>query len=319
LEEKEELGGFRNLKSRNFSIGEVGVNLNGDLDDRELVQRARIIQKKGIRVIWVGEFEGFRDPFEVAEILASETKLVIGFGILSPSRRECKFIRESYCELIEKYGDRFILGLGAGNLKDRDLAYKLLVKCVKELEDLYPLVGCSSPKVVRFSSLNSAGILYNSVDPTIIEWLKKFELRKIFSAAYGPALILPSQYDEDLLLAASIILQGSSKFIISKFNLSKIYNDLRKLDLPKLIELRRRGDSIKCYNESYPIFKYKKQLLEKFTISGEIRDVINKILELLKFCDHVVLSDPFFRDINSISILDEIVVNARSYKNYKSL
>ncbi|HDN74356.1 MAG TPA: LLM class flavin-dependent oxidoreductase, partial [Archaeoglobus sp.] len=205
MEEKEELGGFRNLKSRNFSIGEVGVNLNGDLADRELVQRARIIQKKGIRVIWVGEFEGFRDPFEVAEILASETKLVIGFGILSPSRRECKFIRESYCELIEKYGDRFILGLGAGNLKDRDLAYKLLVKCVKELEDLSALVGCSSPKVVRFSSLNSAGILYNSVDPTIIEWLKKFELRKIFSAAYGPALILPSQYYEDLLLAASII------------------------------------------------------------------------------------------------------------------
>ncbi|MEM0503458.1 MAG: hypothetical protein QXT58_01985, partial [Archaeoglobaceae archaeon] len=55
------------------------------------------------------------------------------------------------------------------------------------------------------------------------------------------------------------------------------------------------------------LFRMKEFLLERFAITGNFEEVLTKIKQLLKVCDHVVLSDPFFRDPNSMKALKPLV------------
>jgi len=73
-------------RSKNFSIGKVGLNINGDLSEKEIKERVNIAEKAGIRIVWIGEFEGFEDPFNVAELIGSCSNLYIGFGVLSAQK-----------------------------------------------------------------------------------------------------------------------------------------------------------------------------------------------------------------------------------------
>jgi len=69
-----------------MNIGKVSVNINGDRSLKEIVEIAKQIEKSGIKIIWIGEFEDFLDPFEIAEVIADETSLKIGFGVLTINR-----------------------------------------------------------------------------------------------------------------------------------------------------------------------------------------------------------------------------------------
>ncbi len=292
---------------KSSSIGKISVNINGDLSYDEIVKRAELIQQKGVKIVWVGEFEGFLDPFEVAEVIASRTSLYVGFGIVSPLRRSCKEIREKFLELVDRFGNRFILGIGAGEFNNAADAFRIVADCIDELSDLSVVVGCTSPKITAFSSQYADGILFNSVHPEIVQWLRSYLKSDVFTAAYGPSLLLPSEFEEDLLIAASIILSGSRK-LVEKFELNGVAKRIAGVDIAKLIDVRRSGGSIAELHEAKPLFECRDLLLEKFTISGSFDNIVARVRELLKLCDHVVLADPFFRDIKSIEVLDRLVV-----------
>ena len=135
---------------KNYSIGKLGININGDLSEGEIIERAKLVEMAKVKIVWIGEFESFDDPFNVAETISEATNLRIGFGILSVSKRECREILEAFDVLRQKYGDRYILGIGAGNFNDPKRAFSLLKKCLKIYETALPapvpvVVGASSP------------------------------------------------------------------------------------------------------------------------------------------------------------------------------
>ncbi len=281
---------------KNYLIGKIGVNVNADPAVSDILKRLRIIEKKGVRIVWIGEFEGFLDPFDFAEFVAKNTSLYVGFGIVSPMRRKCSEIYERFLELKDKFGDRFLLGLGAG-ARGRG-AFRVLKACVEQIP--CTLVGCSSPKITSFASRKASGILFNSVNPVIINRLATFMDKKVFVAAYGPALLLPSEFEEDLLIATAIIFKES-------------YYDLFDLHLPdidfgELVKLRQNGKSIREHELSKELFAAKDFLFKNFSISGSLKSVVYAVKTLLKLCDHVVLADPFYRDFKSLDVLDRLVV-----------
>ncbi len=281
---------------KNYSIGRIGVNVNADPSVPDILERLRVIEEKGIKIVWIGEFEGFLDPFDFAEFVASNTSMYVGFGIVSPLRRKCSEIYSKFLELREKFGDRFLLGLGAG-ARGKE-AFRVLKACVERIP--CALVGCSSPMITRFASRNASGILFNSVNPSIISRLMGFMDGKVFTAAYGPALVLPSEFEEDLLIATAIIFKES-------------YSDLFDLKLPdvdfgELVRLRQEGKSIREHDSSKELFAARDFLFRNFSISGSREEVVYAVKTLLKLCDHVVLADPFFRDFKSLEILDRLVV-----------
>ncbi|MEM1578497.1 MAG: hypothetical protein QXN34_00595 [Archaeoglobaceae archaeon] len=277
-------------KLRDFSIGKVSININGDLSEKEIAEKGRIAEKSGLKVIWVGDFDF--DPFLTAEILAKHTELLIGFGVLSVEKRECEKILSEIESLEERFGNRFLVGVGAGEFKDAKKAVEKVLRCIETLKPRKVFAGCSSPRIARLSSRIADGVLINYINPSLVKWLSSY-IEMGLKIAYGPTLFFPSQFEEDLVLAAAIVLKGVEK----RFGINL------GLNLKELVSKRRRGESI----SDSGVFKHREFLLNNFALYGDLEEIKAKIKALLQICDHVVLSDPFFRDEQSLKNLELIV------------
>ncbi len=292
----------------------MSLNINGDLPDNEIIKRALLAEKAGIKVVWIGELELFKDPFHVAEIIAENTSLSIGFGTLSPLRRSCKDILNRVKLLTRKYDNPFLLGISAGNFSDPKKAVDAVVKCVEVAKnelDIPVLVGCSSPKITSYASKIADGILFNYVYPAYLQWIMKFMEKVVFTAAYGPSLILPSPYYQDLLLAAAIVM-GSSRAFLREFKLEEVHRELTSVDFASLIKARQSGTDLEKLPEFRILEKHSKLLMERFTISGCVDSVRKRIQSILEVCDHVVLGDPYFRDAKAVEMLKDVVAKIRA-------
>lgn len=275
---------------KDFQIGKLSININGDIGEKEIAEKGRIAEISGVKVIWIGDFDF--DPFLAAEILAKETSVLIGFGVLSATKRNCEEIIRDVEDLEAKFGQRFLIGVGAGDFKDPGKAVKRVIECLRMLKPRNVFAGCSSPRITKLASKIADGILINYINPEFVKYIGSFVERGM-KIAYGPSLLLPSNFEEDAVLAAAIVLKGVEK----KFGI-EINEDLRRL-----VELRRKGVSIR----NSRIFGMKEFLLEKFAIAASFEEFLLKLRELLSFCDHVVLADPFFRDPKSMKALKSLV------------
>jgi len=235
----------------------------------------------------------------------------IGFGILSPMRRSCK-------ELLSKLNNfkrKMVVGIAPGQFKDPKEALRITIDCIKFLKrnlELPILAGCSSPIITNETSKFADGVLFNYVKPEFLNWILRFAKRKLFFAAYGPSLILPSEFFEDLLIASAIVI--SSKSFVKKFGFEDLFEKINTINFQKLVKRRQEGKSIKNLPEYKILESNSETLLENFTISGDFKNVIKRIKSLLNCCDHVILSDPFFRDDNAMKHLGKIVKSVECKK-----
>ncbi|MFP3947046.1 MAG: hypothetical protein ACLFVI_09110 [Archaeoglobaceae archaeon] len=271
----------------------LSLNINGDLPVDDLKYRVKIAEEAGIEQIWIGELEQFQNPIEVAKEVEPETNAEICV-LLSPSRNPCSDIAAA--------AKKYTTGLIPGRTKDLELFISCLKKVKKEGGVVY--AGVSGPKIAEKASQYADGLLLNYVYPEYIEWIKGFLKRDISTYSFGPSLVLPSPFYEDLLIAAAIVLQSNQSFL-EAFDLQEMSQRI-PLDLSKLIQLRQARQSVNEMPEFRPIKEYSPDLLGLFTISGELQEVRNRIHQLLQLCDSVVLGDPFFRDIQSLKNLKSL-------------
>jgi len=166
-------------------------------------------------------------------------------------------------------------------------------------------IGCSTPKITALASEIADGILFNYVYPEFLLWIKQHLKKKVLSVAFGPALILPSQYYQDLILAAAIVM-GSNYHFLEEFNLVSLWNKIAHINLENLIKIRQKGYDLFKLEDFKKIDEISELLVEKFTISGSLNDFKRKINDILKVCDQLILGDPFFRDINSLLALKQL-------------
>ena len=283
-------------------LGRISVNINGDLPDSELIDRARIAENNGINIIWIGETPFFRDPFEVAAVIAGATSIMIGFGTVSPLRRGCGEILGRVESLVDKFGERFILALSPGEVKKG--AVDAISSCISMAKNRgFPVMaGCSGKRMTRKTSEIADGILFNYVFPDHIKWISSFMERKVFTAAYGPALLLPSQFFQDLLIACALVM-GSNREFLEEFGYLEVYSEISKASIDEMIVLRQHGYDISGHPDSILLMKHSQFLLERFSICGSVSDVRGRIDALLKFCDHVILGDPVFRDRKGFEVI----------------
>lgn len=204
--------------------------------------------------------------------------------------------------------NRVVVGIAPGNFDNPKKALEITIDCIKYLKKHIQtpiLAGCSSPTITKRSSKIADGILFNYVKAEYVSWISKYVEKEIFIAAYGPSLVLPSEFFEDLLIASAIVI--SSKAFTEQFGFEKLFNETKKIDFQKLVEVRQLGKSIKNLPEYVILDKYSDVLLKNFTISGDVDTIASKIKDLLKSCNHIILSDPFFRDDDSMKSLKKIM------------
>lgn len=274
---------------------ELSLNINGDLAVKDLAYRVKIAEDAGVEQIWIGELEQFQNPVEVAKEVEPETNVEICV-LLSPSRNPCS-------EIITA-AKKYTAGLIPGRVKDLEIFTSCLKKVKEEAGVVY--AGASGPAITEITSEYADGLLFNYVCPQYIEWVKGFMRKDIPAFAFGPSLLLPSPFYEELLIAAAIVMQSNQSFL-ETFNLQDM-SQLVPEDLSKLIRLRQARKSINETPEFDKIKEHSERLLNLFTISGGVRDVRDRITQLFKLCDGVVLGDPFFRDFESLKNLKNLKI-----------
>ncbi|MFO7966114.1 MAG: hypothetical protein R6U44_00750 [Archaeoglobaceae archaeon] len=279
----------------------LSLNVNGDLPVEDLIDRVKIAESAGIGQIWIGELEQFKDPVEVAEEIEPETNAEICV-LLSTSRNPCS-------EIITT-SKKYTVGLILGRAKDLELFISCLKKLKEVAETEMVYAGVSGPIITERASEYADGLLFNYVYPEYVEWIEGYmKLGKetgILTSSFGPSLLLPSPFYEELLIAAAIVMQ-SNPFFLKTFNLQEMSQRI-PADLSKLVRLRQARQSVTENPEFLQMREYSQDLLKLFTISGDLEEVRNRISQLLQLCDNVVLGDPFFRDIESLKTLKRLKI-----------
>ncbi len=100
-----------------FGLGRVGI-WTFDLDMQPMAraqQAASELEELGFKCVWVPEAVG-REPFASCALLLSATKrLTLATGIASMHARSATTMAAGWKTLSERFGDRFLLGIGASH------------------------------------------------------------------------------------------------------------------------------------------------------------------------------------------------------------
>ncbi len=307
---------------------EYGINFNGDLPFNHIIKGSRISEQIGFKYIWVGESNEFIHPFPVlAAICENTSSIQIGSGIISPQLNLCRHILKAFETLQEIYGQRFIIGLAPGDfiaLQSIGVGIKQPIErineCLIEIAGSVPtyiskqikqitqteeacayrtipvFIGATGPKTIEFASQKADGILLNYLKPEFIKWAMKYFKRKIYTAVYGPSLILPdAQNEKKLLLAASVVASSMPKELQIEFDLEKKINQIKNY-------LQQKN-----YKE---LKKYEDFLYSNFTLSGTLEQISKRVEEMVENkIDQVVFGTPICRNLEAIEKLGGIIKN----------
>ena len=100
-----------------FGLGRVGIwSFDLDMQPMTKAQEAAIeLEELGFKCVWVPEAVG-REPFASCALLLAATKnLTMATGIASMHARSAMTMAAGWKTLVEKFGDRFLLGIGASH------------------------------------------------------------------------------------------------------------------------------------------------------------------------------------------------------------
>lgn len=288
---------------------DFGLNIVTDISVNYAVEVAKLAENLGFKSVWFGETLGLKHPFEYLHNVANFTrKIIIGTSILSIYTNSVKNVAKYFANLVNTYGQRFIIGLGIGDkklLKLRKVTVKHPLKdlnnYVKKLEIMLNnynlkipiIIGSMGPMIVKYSCKTHGSILLNTVYPDYIKWVLKI-LKDIKCNIYsiGPCLLENDVKNfRAIKVAAGIVLRGMNKRFLKEFKLTKLAKEI----------------DIALESKNYEkLERYRGLLLEKFAIYGSIERVLERVRELEKLSiKHLIFGTPLYRNINQVKVLGE--------------
>ncbi len=281
---------------------ELGINFNGNLSREEVAAKARAAERNGVRYLWVGESKPLVHPFPIMTLLAeSTTHATIGSAILSAMSNRCFHIAKAFRVLREAYGQRFIAGIAPGDLhglKVECIASRGVVarleKCISRIKGVVPVfVGASGPKLIELASIRGEGVILNYAHPEFIKWALRHVRRERYLACIAPALVLPDKENmAELMGAAAVVASGANPVFIADMGIEEKVTEIRNM-------VKRDR-----WNE---LAEHENFLLEYFTISGSVDEVVERIEELAKLgMKQVILGSPFVKSIAFEKIINSI-------------
>jgi 5,10-methylenetetrahydromethanopterin reductase len=283
---------------------DVGINLNGDISFKRLVETSALTEVLGYSNIWVGESIHFKHPFPVITSIANSTKSIqVGSGIISYFFNRSLHIKKAFETLVEAYGERFAITLAPGDvnsLRKSGIEFKSPLKKLKvAIEDIRSskilkktpvYVGASGPKMIETGSLIADGILLNYAHPEYVEWALSHVKNKTYVGVYAPALLTPDLKNEKAgLLASAFVAAGSNPVFQENFNIKREINEIKEIIREK----------------KYENLKAKKDFLyERFLITGDQVALKERIKEFQKLgVDQLILGSPFNYNLKAIKAL----------------
>ncbi len=280
--------------------------IGGKFPMKETVEKANLSERLGFDYVWVGESPTFALPFELMAAIAENTeKITIGVGIISPLLYNDIHIIKAFQTLKEVYGNRFIIGLGPGDLHHLESVgleqknfLRRIRECIKSLKehkatgDMPVFVGAAGPKMIELASSESDGVLLNYVHPNFIKWsLERFK-KKVYTVAYGASLVCPDvENRKRLIMAAATVAISIREEIQETFGMKETIDQIKKIFKEGRFE---------------DIWKHEVFLAEKFALCAPVDKLKEKIEEIEKRgVDQIIFSYPASHDETSIEKLSK--------------
>jgi probable F420-dependent oxidoreductase len=142
--------------------GRVGVWLRGGTADAGIAEH---LERLGYSTVWIGG----SPPADLAiaeELLDATTSVRIATGVVNIWRSDVWKVAESYSRVAERYGDRFLLGIGAGHPEVAGAAAERPYSAVSRYLDVLDAAGVPvggralaalGPRMLRLAAERSRG------------------------------------------------------------------------------------------------------------------------------------------------------------------
>ncbi len=142
-------------------LGRFGIWARGNQLSPELAER---LEQLGFDTIWIGGSPD-GDLALVDQLLAATQKLTVATGIVNIFKDKAEPVAESFHRIQQRFGDRFLLGIGAGHPEtaaDYDKPYEALVHYLDVLDQAEVpvnsrVLAALGPKVLRLAAERTAG------------------------------------------------------------------------------------------------------------------------------------------------------------------
>lgn len=319
---------------------EFGIELMPNLRVHELEYYARLSEESGFRYLWVTDHYNNRNAFVVLSALARCTSNIkVGVGITNPFHMNPAVISSAIATIDEMSGGRAVLGIGAGDLFtlrsigiERRKPLKRVGEAIYIIRKLLngetvnfdgeifkfrgaklsfksrcvPIyVGAQRERMVRLASDIGDGLILNASHPKDVEFaLKNVELREGFDFAVCSSFSIDKSREraiQNAKVVVAFIVSSSPPEVLERHGID--YESVRSVSLA----LR---DAFESGNWRCVVDVVSDEMVEEFSISGTIDDVIERIESLEKLgVTQIVVGSPIGREKSKVirMIGDQII------------
>jgi alkanesulfonate monooxygenase SsuD/methylene tetrahydromethanopterin reductase-like flavin-dependent oxidoreductase (luciferase family) len=294
----------------------LGVNANETL--QSIVEKSRISEMYGLDYLWVSDLPEQLYAAVVASKVASRTKRIrIGLGLMSILLHAPRQIAMAVEALLNRYGDRFDLCIGAGDVHQlkrvgvhddamRDLPSRVLEARRKIESHLHKRriktqiwLGAQGPKMLE-TAKNYDGVLLNYSKPSMIRWaIARAQLtrkNKTSIGIYSPSYVHVRPQADIMLLAkmsSSVVALGAPRTVLQRFGLYERLSRAR--------EILEAGSTVDSVLDSVP-----DEVVEDFSVTMRTTN-LPAYLAALKHLgvSHVVFAYPQNYSVDTVRELRE--------------
>ena len=294
-----------------------GIGLIPHSNFEKTIQLVKLAEKSGFKYAWIND-NPHLDTYKLLRKTAYETESIkIGYGVTNPYIKKPEEIASEMININHMHENRTVIGIGPAN---KEMLNKLKIPWTNPISKIKKAINiinettnnkipiyldAQSPKLLNMAGENTDGALITASHPKDYEELLPHIKKENKSLKFDVASYTPTSVDKDFKIAqdaarivVAFIIAGSKLHVLERHEIhpktsSEIYTNLCKGNFAKAIRL------------------VDNDMLNKFSISGTVDDVISKINNLKDVgVTQFIVSSPIGKNIEeSIKLFSEVIAS----------
>lgn len=298
----------------------LGLNINESLID--VARKSIVAEGLGFDYVWISDSPSqLYGPIVAAVVAAKTFEIKIGLGLMSPFLHSPKQIAAAVNTLVDAYGPRFELCIGAGDrgqlehvgiqlIRGEELTSKMVeageeIASILSKADCYEKIwlGAQGPMMLRIAKAFD-GVLLNYSKPEMIEWaIREAGVARNFKiGAYVTSYVYSTPKPSIRKLAkgsAAVVALGASNGVLKRFGL---YHKLR--NARKMAEAAPIVEKI--------LSQVPDEVMDDFSITMRISQLPMYLTQLKRLgVSHVVFGYPQNRSMQTVKELGRAISKLR--------
>jgi alkanesulfonate monooxygenase SsuD/methylene tetrahydromethanopterin reductase-like flavin-dependent oxidoreductase (luciferase family) len=299
-----------------------GLGLNVNESVRDVARKSIVAEGLGFEYVWISDSPSqLYGPIVAAVVAAKTSKIKIGLGVMSPFLHSPRQIAATMNTLVDSFGPRFEVCVGAGDriqlehvgihlIRGEELISKI-VEAGKEIASILDKADCrgkiwlgaQGPMMLRIAKAFD-GVLLNYSKPEMIEWaIHKADVTRntkigVYVTSYVYSTPKPS-IRKLTKVPAAVVALGASSGVLKRFGLYSKLRNARKM--------ARAAPNVEKILGLVP-----EEVVDDFSITMRISQLPTYLTELKRLgVSHVVFGYPQNHSVQAVKELGRAISKLR--------